>query len=431
MLKQVIFSIVLILTLGIFAWSMRRLWFNFSLTHKEPVGNWGERFAIMLKVAIGQTKIFRYPIAGFFHALVFWGFLVITLGSVEMVIDGISGSERSMSPTGWFYDFVTASGDIMAYVIIVSIIIFLFRRLFIKVRRFYGIEMKPVSKHDALIALTIILLLMVSLAGLNMAYYQLYAPDHAGLFPISALLGPALLNGMSSSAVFILHEISWWSHIVLIFLFANILPYSKHFHVFTSIPNVFLSRLGPLGYLQNMVAVTAEIKYMLYPDTAPVPPDPGTVRYGVKDASDVTWKNYLDSLACTECGRCTDNCPANITGKKLSPRKIFVDLRARMKELAAFKRTNPDAAGNGKTFLHDYVTAEELWACTTCNACAKECPVNINHPSLILDMRRFMVMEESSARAGLNAMFANIENNGAPWQYPPEDRLNWLKDLNK
>lgn len=430
MVKQIVFSLVLLITLGVFAWSMWRLWYRFSLTKKEAIGQWGLRFRIMLKVAIGQTKIFRYPIAGILHALTFWGFLVITLGSIEMVVDGISGNERMMSSTGWFYHFVTASGDIMAYIIIFSILVFLARRLFIRVRRFYGEEMKPKSKYDAIIALTIILLLMVSLAGLNMAYYILNLEGYEGTYPISRLIAPFIIGGLTDGTLHVIHEISWWSHILLIFLFANILPYSKHFHVFTSIPNVFLSRLTPLGYLHNMPSITAEIRYMLFPETAAAP-EGAVARYGVKDAGDVNWKNYLDSLACTECGRCTDNCPANITGKRLSPRKIFVDLRARMKEYAAVTREKGKDFQDTKTLLHDYVTAEELWACTTCNACAKECPVNINHPSLILDMRRFMVMEEASAPAGLNAMFANIENNGAPWQYPPEDRLLWLNDLNK
>lgn len=385
----------------------------------------------MLEVAIGQTKIFRYPLAGIFHALVFWGFLVITLGSIEMVIDGIFGTERIMSGTGWFYDFITASGDIMAYVIVVCILFFLSRRLFIRIKRFYGVEMQPKSKYDALIALKIILLLMVSLAGLNMDYCQMHPDDHVGLFPLSSIFAPLLLSDLSTHGLHVLHEISWWVHILLIFIFANILPYSKHFHVFTSIPNVFLSRLEPLGYLQNMPSITTEIRYMLFPETAESPTEASVARYGVKDVGDVTWKNYLDSLACTECGRCTDNCPANITGKKLSPRKIFIDLRARMKEYAEATRVNGLEYNDGKSLLHDFVSTEELWACTTCNACAQECPVNINHPSLIVDMRRYLVMEEASAPAGLNAMFANIENNGAPWQYPPEDRLLWLNDLNK
>lgn len=431
MTDQLIFLLVLVITLGIFAYSMKRLWFNFSITHPQPVGNWGERIRVMLKVAIAQSKIFRYPLAGMLHALVFWGFIVITLGSMEMVIDGLFGTDRIMSVTGWFYDFVAASGDIMAYVITLSILVFLGRRLFIKVRRFYGEEMKPKSKYDAIIALTIILLLMVSLAGLNLSYITLHEQDYAGVYPVSSLLAHQLLGNLNLSSLLLIHDISWWSHILLIFLFANILPYSKHFHVFTSIPNVFLSRLKPLGYLHNMPSITAEIRYMLYPESAPEPQQAGYVRYGVKDVDDITWKNYLDSLACTECGRCTDNCPANITGKKLSPRKIFVDLRARMKEYSSGRMQKGKGFEDGKALLHSYVTAEELWACTTCNACAQECPVNINHPSLILDLRRYMVMEESSAPAMLNAVIQNIENNGAPWQYPPEDRLNWLNDLNK
>lgn len=431
MAKQMIFSLVLLITLLVFAWSMRRLWFNFTLTHKAPIGDWGKRFLIMLKVAIGQTKILRYPVAGFFHAMTFWGFMVITLGSIEMVTDGITGHERIMSSTGFFYDFVTASGDLMAYIVLLSIVVFLIRRTVIKVRRFYGIEMQPKSKKDALLALTIILLLMVSLASLNIAYLNLHPVDYVGIFPISSLIAGSVLSNVNHEGIYMIHEISWWTHILLIFLFANILPYSKHFHVFTSIPNVYLSRLEPLGYLQNMPSITAEIRYMLFPEQAEAPATDTIQRYGVKDAGDITWRNYLDSLACTECGRCTDNCPANITGKKLSPRKIFVDTRARMKEYAASVRKNGKDTIQNKSLLHDYVTPEELWACTTCNACAKECPVNINHPSLILDMRRFLVMEEASAPAGLNGMFANIENNGAPWQYPPEDRLNWISDLNK
>lgn len=431
MAKQVIFSLTLLITLLIFAWSMKRLWFNFSLTQKAPIGDWGKRIWVMLKVAIGQTKILRYPIAGFFHAMTFWGFIVITLGSIEMVIDGITRQERIMSATGFFYHFVTASGDLMAYIVFFSIVIFIIRRIFIRIRRFYGIEMQPKSKQDALIALTIILLLMVSLAFLNIAYVKMHPGNYEGTFPISSLIADSVMGSISTQGIHTIHEISWWSHILLIFLFANILPYSKHFHVFTSIPNVYLSRLEPLGYLQNMPSITAEIRYMLFPEQAEAPATEAVQRYGVKDAGDITWRNYLDSLACTECGRCTDNCPANITGKKLSPRKIFVDTRARMKEYSSSVRKNGREAPQSKTLLHDYVTAEELWACTTCNACARECPVNINHPSLILDMRRFLVMEEASAPAGLNGMFANIENNGAPWQYPPEDRLLWLNDLNK
>jgi heterodisulfide reductase subunit C len=240
-----------------------------------------------------------------------------------------------------------------------------------------------------------------------------------------------LLSGLPSNALKILYEVCWWTHILLIFIFANMLPYSKHFHVFMSVPNVFLSRLDPLGKLTNMDNITREVKLMLNPDTAFSAPtqDTPVERFGVKDVEDVTWKNYFDSLACTQCGRCTSVCPANLTGKKLSPRKIIMDVRARMKVKGPGLVKNGKLFTDNKSLLRDYISEEELWACTTCNACAKECPININHPTLIVDMRRFLVMEEASAPGEIKAIFSNIENNGAPWQFSPEDRLLWAKDL--
>lgn len=430
MTKQIIFSLTLLITLGIFGYTLSRLITFFRITKPFPTGQWARRIAVMLKVAIGQTKIFRLPIIGFIHALVFWGFIVITLGSIEMVFDGLTGHERIMSSTGLFYDIVMASGDVMAYVIMLSMLVFMVRRLFISIGRFKGIEMQKKSKVDAIIALTIIFLLMVSLAGINLSYVSVHFQSYSGVYPISALLAP-LFFSESSITLAILHELFWWTHILLIFAFANILPYSKHFHVFTSVPNVFLSRLEPLGHLPNMESVTKEVRLMLNPDTAFAPAPEGETapaRFGVKDIEDITWKNYLDSLACTECGRCTAVCPANITGKKLSPRKIFIDLRARMKEKGP-GLVRDRSFDDGKSLIRDYISTEELWACTTCNACAMECPVNINHPTLILDMRRYLVMEESAAPASINTMFTNIENNGAPWQFPAEDRMKWAEGL--
>ncbi|MCO5256196.1 MAG: 4Fe-4S dicluster domain-containing protein [Lentimicrobium sp.] len=429
MTKQIIFTVALLITLGIFAFTIRRIYGFFSLTKPFSISNWGRRVSLMMKVAIGQTKILRFPLIGLVHALVFWGFMVITLGSIEMVIDGLSGMERSMAFTGWFYDVVMASGDIMAYVIMLSMLIFLGRRLFLSVRRFSGIEMQKKSKLDALAALGIIFMLMVSLAGINLTYVQMHPGGYEGVYPLSAALSPALFG--EGRDLFVLHEVSWWLHILLIFAFANILPYSKHFHVFTSVPNVLLSRLEPLGQLPNMESVTNEVRMMMNPETAFAPAPEGQAapaRFGVKDVEDVTWKNYLDSLACTECGRCTSVCPANITGKKLSPRKIFVDLRARMKEKGPglLKDLSFD---DGKSLVRDFISAEELWACTTCNACAQECPININHPTLIVDMRRYLVMEEATMPPSIASMLQNIQNNGAPWQYPAEDRMKWAEGL--
>lgn len=434
MTRQIIFSITLVVTIGAFIFTARRIIGFFKLTRPAfPVKDLGKRFGVMMKVAFGQTKIFRRPVTGFLHALVFWGFCVILIGSVEMVIDGVAGTERVLQFLGPVYNFIMASGDIFALLVAVSILIFLSRRLFFHIKRFEGIEMKRISHIDANIALSMIFLLMVSLLAMNTGYSGFTdagGEQGAGLYPVSHILA-GFFTAWSSENLHFLYQASWWIHILLIFIFANMLPYSKHFHVFMSVPNVFLSRLDPLGKLPNMDSITREVKLMMNPETAfaAAPADAPVERFGVKDAEDVTWKNYFDSLACTECGRCTSVCPANITGKRLSPRKVMMDLRARMKEKGPLMVKNGKEFNDNRSLLRDYITEEELWACTTCNACAKECPININHPTLIVDMRRYLVMEEASAPGEIKAVFSNIENNGAPWQYSSEDRMNWAKDL--
>lgn len=433
-MNQIIFALALIITIAVFGYTAWRYIKIFRLTKPAfPVRDFGKRFMLMMNVAIGQTKMFRKPFTGIMHALVFWGFLVILFGSIEMVIDGLFGVERSLKVLGGFYNFLMASGDIFGLIVLLAILVFMGRRLFIHVKRFEGIEMKHISHIDAKIALTIILLLMVTLLGMNgsyVAYQDRIGGEVHGFFPVGNLLY-GIFAGMSTETIHVIHEINWWSHILLIFLFANILPYSKHFHVFMSVPNVFLSRLEPLGKLPNMDSVTREVKLMMNPDTAyaAVPADAPVERFGILDAEDASWKNYLDSLACTECGRCTSVCPANITGKKLSPRKIVMDLRARMKEKSRGLIAKGKEYSDGKSLLRDYISEEELWACTTCNACAQECPINIDHPKIIVDMRRYLVMEEGSAPGELKATFNNIENNGAPWQYSAEDRMNWAEGL--
>ncbi|RLE05805.1 MAG: Fe-S oxidoreductase, partial [Bacteroidetes bacterium] len=328
--------------------------------------------------------------------------------------------------------FIMASSDIFALIIAVGILVFLFRRVFLHVKRFSGIEMKHISHLDANVALTMILLLMVSLLGMNTFY--ILSATHAGhevvgLYPISNMFASWIDAGDHNE---FWHQFNWWMHIGLIFVFANYLPYSKHFHVFMSVPNVFLSRLEPLGKVDTMESITREVKIMMDPDQAFASPPEGAEaeeevpeRFGIMDVEDVSWKNYFDSLACTECGRCTSVCPANITGKMLSPRKIVMDVRARMKEKGPGLVKNGTDYSDERSLLRDYISEEELWACTLCNACAQECPININHPSIILGMRRYLVMEESAAPGELNAIFSNIENNGAPWQFSQEDRVLW------
>jgi Fe-S oxidoreductase/nitrate reductase gamma subunit len=434
MLKQLLFAISLAITLGIFGYTSYRIYQYFKLTKSFPINEYGKRFRVMMAVAFGQTKILRKPVVGLMHALVWWGFLVILIGSMEMVIDGLFRTDRVLAFLGPVYDVITASGDIFALIIFIAILAFIVRRLFMNIQRFSGPEMKHKSHQDANLALSLILLLMVSLLGMNtfyLSYHHAIASEIKGTFPVSALLAP-LFQGITTGNLHVWHEVFWWSHILLIFIFANILPYSKHFHVFMSVPNVFLSRLEPLGYLPNMPHITEEVKKMMDPNLAFAAPAEGETapetRFGVLDVEDVTWKNYLDSLACTECGRCTEACPANITGKKLSPRKILMNVRARMKEKGP-GLVKDTSYSDGKSLVRDYISEEELWACTTCNACANECPVNINHPSLIVDMRRYLVMEEAKGPGELNAIFTNIENNGAPWQFSPQDRMIWAEGI--
>ncbi len=432
MIKQIIFLITLLITIGVFAWTMQRVFKYFKLTKSKPLGDWGKRVSMTIKIAFLQEKILRRPLVGLMHALVWWGFVLILFGSIEMVIDGLSGSERVFRFLGPVYDFLIASGDVFALVIALAVLAFLFRRLFMHIKRFYGPEMKSVSKADANLALTIILILMLSLLGMNTGYvlWSNAANEHiAGVFPVSNWLASIIDADKDSSSI--IFQANWWIHIVGIFVFANILPYSKHFHVFMSVPNVFVSRVEPLGYVENMPSITKEVKLMMDPDaafteTAEEEPE----RFGVKDVEDINWVNYINSLACTECGRCTSVCPANITGKLLSPRKIMMDTRARMKEKGPGLLKEGSSFDDGNSLIGTtFISEEELWACTQCNACAQECPVNINQPSLILDMRRYLVMEESKAPSGLNTVFANIENNGAPWQFSPEDRMLWAEGL--
>lgn len=430
-MKQIAFLLFIAVALGIFSYTCYRLYLFFSITQRGfIVDRISERIKTTLVVALGQSKIFRKPLIGFIHALVWWGFIIICIGTLEMTVDGITGKEHIFArPLGVIYNVISWSTDVFAAIIAVSILIFFFRRGILKVKRFYGVEMTKKSKVDAAVALTLIFLLMVSLLGMNMGYVLLNWSGHYGSYPVSHFLLDIFI--IPKESVHLFYETCWWVHIGLVFIFLNVLPYSKHFHVIMSVPNVFLTDLKPYTKIHNMPSVTKEVQLMLNPDAAsaaPAEPPAAPLRFGINDIEDVTWKNFVDSLTCTECGRCTSVCPANTTGKLLSPRKILIDTRKRMnhKGIAFAKDRNYT---DGKSLNGDYITSEELWACTTCHACVQECPVDIDHVSIIMDMRRYLVMEKSAMPSLLATMNSNIENNGAPWQYSQADRMKWAENL--
>jgi heterodisulfide reductase subunit C/nitrate reductase gamma subunit len=424
--SSIIFACILFFALGLFSYNLWKIVRNIRLgKSKNRFDQPLKRTKILLKIAFGQTKLFARPASGILHALVYWGFLVITIGTVEMMIDGIFNLDRSFGALGSFYDMATASGDVMAVLVLVSCLLFMFRRLFLKIKRFSGKEMKKSSSIDAIIALVIIVFLMISLLTMNIGYIGIHQGDIVGSYPISDFLLPYFANWN----LHLLHDISWWTHIMLVLIFLNELPYSKHFHVVMSIPNVYFSNIENLGKIENLPSVTSEVKLMMDPNADPyaTPPAdaPAPEAFGAKDVTDLNWVQLMNAYSCTECGRCTSECPANQTGKLLSPRKIMMDTRQRLKEVGKNIDKHGKDYDDNKSLLNDYISAEELWACTTCNACTQACPLNIDPLSIIVDLRRHLVMEQSAAPQELNMMFNNVENNGAPWQFPAADRLNW------
>ena len=427
--SNIIFSCILIAALSLFSFNLWKIVRNIRLgKSKNRFDQPLKRTKILLKIAFGQTKLFARPASGILHALVYWGFLVITIGTLEMMVDGIFDSERSFGALGSFYDMATASGDVMAVLVLVSCLMFMFRRLFLKIKRFSGKEMKKSSSIDAIIALVIIVFLMISLLTMNIGYIGIHQGDIVGSYPISDFLYSFIAN-WDAQSIETLHQISWWTHIMLVLIFLNELPYSKHFHVVMSIPNVYFSNIENLGKMENLPSVTSEVKLMMDPNADPYATPPADAplpeAFGAKDVTDLNWVQLMNAYSCTECGRCTSECPANQTGKLLSPRKIMMDTRQRLKEVGKNIDKHGKDYDDNKSLLNDYISTEELWACTTCNACTQACPLNIDPLSIIVDLRRHLVMEQSAAPQELNMMFNNVENNGAPWQFSAADRLNW------
>jgi len=428
MIGQIIFIIILAAAVYLFSKNVVKIRRNILLGRDtDRSDNPGERWKTMALVALGQSKMVKRPFAAVMHFFIYVGFVIINVEVLEILIDGIFGSHRIFShPLGGLYGMLIGGFEFLAVLVLVACTAFLVRRNIGKLKRFSGVEMTAWPKSDANYILIIEILLMTAFLTMNAADHKLQLLNFghyikAGSFPVSDLLGPILPD--SATALEMIERGCWWFHIIGILAFLNYLPYSKHFHILLAFPNVYYSNLNPKGKFSNMESVTNEVKAMLDPSF--VPPQSEVSRFGAKDVTDLTWKNLMEAYTCTECGRCTSVCPANLTGKLLSPRTIMMDTRDRVTEIGKGIDKNGKDFKDDKTLLDNYITREELWACTTCNACVEACPVNINPLEIITEMRRYIVMEESQAPASLNNMFGNVENNGAPWKYSAADRMNW------
>ena len=438
-LPNVIFAVILLLGIGFFVSNIRKLKRNIDLgrdSHRDDRSS--ERWQNMIRVALGQGKMVSRPIAGILHILVYVGFVIINIEVLEIVIDGLLGTHRIFAFAGGFYDFLIASFEILAFLVLVSVIIFWIRRVILKIPRFWNKEMTKWPKNDALNILYFEVILMTLFLVMNASDYALQQMGaihyvQAGSFPISSWI--AGLLPQNELTLFYLERGAWWLHIIGILFFLNYLYYSKHLHILLAFPNTYYANLEVPGKFNNLESVTREVKLMMDPSADPyaVPTDePETAeKFGARDVADLTRIQLLNAYTCTECGRCTSVCPANLTGKELSPRAIMMKTRDRLEEVSGFIDENGEdkfkSEGDGRSLL-DYVKAEEIWACTSCNACVEACPVDIDPLSIIMDMRRYLVMEESQAPMELNLMMTNVENNGAPWQYNQMDRLNWKEE---
>ncbi|MCV9388715.1 (Fe-S)-binding protein [Reichenbachiella ulvae] len=429
LIPQIIFVIVMAIPTYLIVRRIRQIRGN--ILRGRPLDrndNSSERWKTMFLIAFGQKKMFKKPIPAFLHLLIYVGFLVINLEVLEFMLDGLLGTHRLFAPyLGDFYNVAMNFFEFLALGVLISCVVFLIRRNVIKVPRFTKPEMKGWPAMDGNLILIIEIALMIAILKMNAADQVLQSRDVAGYHEtgklmISSFLVP-LIDQFDTGLVMLTERGAWWFHIIGIMAFALYVTYSKHLHIFLAFPNTYYSNLEPKGKIQNMDAVTTEVKSMLGMPVEAPPANPDEMgRFGAKDATDLSWKSLMEAYSCTECGRCTAECPANQTGKLLSPRKIMMDTRDRIEEIGNGKE-------EGKSLLGDYITKEEINACTSCNACTEACPVNIDPLAIILEMKRYVAMEESGSPASWNAMFANIETNFAPWKFAPSDRFKWAEDL--
>ena len=437
LLSSLFFAIVLAAGIGVFVRNAKKIRRNILLGQPlDRSDNPSARWKNMALIALGQSKMVRRPVAGFLHIIVYLGFIIINIEVLEIITDGLLGTHRAFSGMGMVYNFLIGSFEILAFLVLVAIVVFYLRRNVINLQRFVSSDLKGWPKSDANYILYFEVVLMTLFLVMNAADLQLQqlGVSHykaVGSFPISQFISP-VFNGMNESIVVLIERGAWWFHIIGILIFLNYLYFSKHLHILLAFPNTFFADLNAKGRLSNLASVTQEVKLMLDPNADPYAApaaDAPVSKFGASDVQDLNWVQLLNAYTCTECGRCSSSCPANITGKKLSPRKIMMDTRDRLEEVGKNIDANKGVfVPDNKSLLHDYITAEELWACTSCNACVEECPVNISPLSIIVEMCRYLVMEQSAAPQSINAMMTNIENNAAPWPYNQQDRLNWAKE---
>ena len=431
-LPNIFFAIALFVGIGFFVMNILKLIRNIKLGKDTDRSDRKiERWKNMARIALGQSKMVSRPFAGFLHVIVYIGFVVINIEVLEIVIDGLFGTHRVFQPLlgNTIYGFLIGTFEILAFLVLVAVILFWLRRNIVQLKRFMSKEMKGWPKSDGNLILYFEIVLMSLFIVMNATDHTFQEANIGN--PISQFVAP-WFSGYSLDTLATIEHTTWWVHIIGILIFLNYLYYSKHLHILLAFPNTFFANLDPNGQFNNLASVTSEVRMMMDPDADPYampeegPEDEVPEKFGASDVTDLNWVQLLNAYTCTECGRCTSSCPANMTGKELSPRAIMMKTRDRLEEVSQ----NIDENGgvfkdDGKQLLNDYITPEELWACTSCNACVEECPIDIDPLSIIMDMRRYLVMEQSAAPQELNMMMTNIENNGAPWQYNQQDRLNW------